>query len=97
MRNITDLMQHYRIAARSVWNTAFWSVPELRTWDSRDRFEKIKQMLFNTLVVARVEENGCCEDLANRPPCIYRVVPNEPGPVHILIHQPREFEATPGG
>ena len=46
MRDITEIFDHYRIIARSVLNTAFWLEVELRGWDSRDRFERIKELLF---------------------------------------------------
>src|SRR5438132_776668 len=89
MRDVTALMDHYRIIARSVWNTGFWSEQGLRTWDARDQFEQIKKLLFKALVVARLAEGHCC-DLWGLPDPTYRVVPLEPGPVPIMIHRPRE-------
>jgi len=90
MREITDLFDHYRVVARSIWNTGFWSDPELRDWDSRDQFEQIARLLFKALVVARVEGGHCC-DLNSLPPDhTYHVVPLDPGPVPIMIERPRE-------
>jgi hypothetical protein len=90
MREITNLFDHYRVVARSIWNTGFWSEPDLQDWDSRDQFQQIKRLLFKALVVARVEGGHCC-DLNSLPPdhC-YHVVPLEPGPVPISIERPRE-------
>lgn len=89
MHEITSLMQHYRIVARSVWNLGFWSQPELRDFDRRDQFEQIKKLLYKALVSARLEEGHCC-DLAALPDHICEVVPLEPGPIPIMIHRPRE-------
>jgi hypothetical protein len=90
MRDITVLMDHYRIAGRSIWNAAFWSQPELRNWDSWDQFEQIKCLLFGALVVGRLEQIGCCVDLATVPRPELRVTPAHSGSVPILIHRPRE-------
>lgn len=92
MRNITKIMDHYRIVARSVWNEGFWSAEGLQNHDSWDRFQKIKESLFNALVVAQVSEVSCCEDdLANRRLPVYQVVPvEELSPVPIMIQKPRE-------
>lgn len=89
MREITDLMEHYRLIARSIWNTGFWPVPELRNWDSRDQFDQIKRFLFKAFVDARVAERGWC-DLANVPEHRYLIVPSGSSPVPVMIHRPRE-------
>jgi hypothetical protein len=83
-------MNHYRVIARSIWNTGFWADPEFRNWDSRDHFEQIMKLTFNALVVARTQETGCCADLSTMTHPIYQVVPLDPGPVPIMIHRPRE-------
>lgn len=64
----------------------------MQNWDSWDRFQQVKNLLFNALVVARVGEIECCGDLATVPRPIYRVIPLDPGPVPIMIHKPREGE-----
>jgi len=90
MREITNLFDHYRVVARSIWNTGFWSEPELQNWDSRDQFEQITRLLFKALVVARVVGGHCC-DLSSLPPDhAYYVVPMGTGPVPISIERPRE-------
>ena len=55
MREITNLFDHYRVVARSIWNTGFWSQQDLQTWDARDRFEQIKKLLFKALVAGQLE------------------------------------------
>jgi hypothetical protein len=89
MREVTDLMDRYRVVARSVWNTAFWPYPDRRNWDARDQFDQIKPLLFKALVVAPLEGGHCC-DLSTLPERALRVVPLDPGPVPILIERPRE-------
>jgi hypothetical protein len=90
MYEITHLMDHYRVVARSVWNTGFWCVPELRTWDARDGFQETKKILFTHLVVAQLphlnRQHGPAASLTYN----YRVVPLDPGPVPIMIQQPRK-------
>ena len=56
MRDITPLIDHYRVVARSLWNTGFWAVPDARNWDARDRFEKIKISLLDALVASNLPE-----------------------------------------
>jgi hypothetical protein len=90
MQDITDLMDHYRITGRSIWNAAFWSQPELRNWDSWEQFEQIKNLLFSALVVGRLEQIGCCADLATVPRPILQVRPGQSSTVPIMIHLPRQ-------
>jgi hypothetical protein len=81
MRDITSIMDHYRIAARSLWNLGFWAVPELRSWDARDCFEEIKKSLFDALVASALSDAGSAEtDI--------QVVPVGSA-VPIMIEQPR--------
>jgi hypothetical protein len=87
--DVTDVMNHYRIVARSVWNLGFWPLQELRNWDSRDQFDQIKALLFKAFVETRVTEGHWC-NLANVPEHKYLVVPSDPGPVPVMIHRPRE-------
>jgi len=90
MRDVTNLMDHYRIVARSVWNTGFWPDPELRNWDSWEQFEQIKKLLFNALVGGGLGENvGSGLDAIAQEPT-FRVVPSTSGRAPIMIHQPRE-------
>jgi hypothetical protein len=90
MREITPLFDHYRIVARSIWNTGFWAEKELQNWDSADQFEQIKSLLFKSLVVARVLGGHCC-DLNSLPPSPpFLVVPRGHYPVPVMIEKPRE-------
>ena len=89
MRDITEVMDHYRIVARSVWNMGFRPELGFRNFDSRDHFEQIKKLLFKALVIAPLEEGHQC-DLNTLPDPIYEVVPKGPEQVPIMIQRPRE-------
>lgn len=92
MRNITDLMDHYRDISRTIWNLGFRPLPELQDWDSRDRFEEIKDLLFKSLVVARLDESeGVHEASPGTDPALH-VVPSGADTIPIMIHNPREHD-----
>lgn len=90
MREITNLMDHYRLIARSIWNTGFWPKPEFQNWDSWDRFEHLKRVLFDSLIVSALMGDKCCINLGAQRERPYMVVPLAPGPVPIMIQQPRK-------
>jgi len=90
MRDITELLDHYRNTARSIWNAGFWSQPELRNWDSWDQFEQIKNLLFSALVVERLEQVECHTASTPLPHLVIHVLPAHSESVPILIHRPRE-------
>jgi hypothetical protein len=50
MKDVTDLVQRYRLALRQIWNQNFYSDPELRDWESVEVFRELKLPLFNALV-----------------------------------------------
>ena len=50
MKDITDLVQRYRLALRQIWNQNFYSDPELRDWDSVYAFRELQLPLFKALV-----------------------------------------------
>jgi hypothetical protein len=56
MKDVTEIVDHYRITARSLWNTAFGAVSDLRTPEAREQFDEINLMLFDGLVLARLEQ-----------------------------------------
>ena len=92
MRDVTHLMDHYRVVARTIWNAGFWSQPDLQNWDSRDHFRQIRKLLFNALVTARLDETdeGCsCTDLGALPDRTLQVVPLDSTTVPIMIQRPR--------
>lgn len=50
MKDVTDLVQRYRLALRQIWNQNFYSDPELRDWDSVYAFRELQLPLFKALV-----------------------------------------------
>ena len=90
MRDVTHFMDHYRVVARTIWNVGFWSQPDLQNWDSRDDFREIKKLLFNALVLARLDETDeVCTDLRAFTDRTLRVVPLDSATVPIMIQRPR--------
>jgi hypothetical protein len=90
MKNITDLMDHYRDVARLIWNFGFRAVPELQNWDSRDRFEEIKKLLFRSLVVERLDGWEPGHEISAETEQALHVVPSSADSTPIMIHHPRE-------
>lgn len=87
MRNVTEEMDRYRETLRLLWNVGFWADPRLRTWDSRDRFDQLRRLLFEALVVHAVGgAQGNSLELAS---VTLHVIPVEAHPVPILINCPR--------
>jgi len=89
MRDVTELMDHYREVARTLWNTGFWVDPKLQTWNAWDQFEQIKMLLYKAFVVARLEGGHCC-DLTTLPAPVFSVVPSAPEYIPIMIQKPRD-------
>jgi hypothetical protein len=88
--DVTEAFDHYRVAARSVWNTAFWPYAELRSWDARDQFRKVKELLFEALVIRRLCEGQRSAEAHALSGSVFRVVPRHPGVrVPIMISKPR--------
>ncbi len=88
LRDITTIFDHYRVAARSVWNTAFWPDPDLHRWDFVDEFDSIRRILFDSLVLWRIDEEFPTEHMFRKPAPFLHVVPS-PGRSPIMIQNPR--------
>ena len=88
MRDVTEIVDHYRIAARSLWNTAFWAVPDLRTTEATEQFDEINLMLFDGLVLARLEQHLERAQIFRSPLSFLQVTPSSQT-VPILINNPR--------
>jgi hypothetical protein len=86
MRDVTEIVDHYRITARSLWNTAFWTVSDLRTPEAREQFDEINLMLFDGLVLARLEQQLERAQLFRSPMPFLRVTPSSQT-VPILINE----------
>ena len=49
-RDITDIVQRYRLALRDIWNSCFYVDPELRDWDAVESWRRLEVPLFNAVV-----------------------------------------------
>ena len=76
MRDVTEIVDHYRITARSLWNTAFWAVPELRTPETWEQFDEINLILFDGLVLAQLEQQLERAQIFRSPMPFLRVTPS---------------------
>jgi hypothetical protein len=81
MDTVTQVFQRYRIAARLIWNLFFLPNPELADWEGRDQFERIKGLLFESLVLGSVSVD--LERLR------FAVIPRAEAGVPIHIESPR--------
>jgi hypothetical protein len=92
MKDVSNIFDHYRVSARAIWNTAFWPDPELRNWDSIDQFDEIQRILFNELVLGKVDRDWPFPDLFRIAIPFFQVSPS--GHVPIMIQNPRSETAT---
>jgi hypothetical protein len=88
MKNVTAIFDHYRISARSVWNTAFWPDPDLRDWDFVEEFQSIERILFDALVLAKLDKAFLADDIFRKPIPFLQVAPSSPSSP-IMIQCPR--------
>src|SRR5271154_424706 len=73
-KDVTAIFDNYRMAARSLWNTGFWPDTELRNWDSVERFHAIARLLFDALVLAKLDKDFPLEIIFKEPIAFFRVV-----------------------
>jgi hypothetical protein len=75
MTDVTHIFDHYRISARSIWNTAFWPDPEFREWDYVDEFTSIERILFDSLVLAKLDITFPTDEIFRVPMPLFQVNP----------------------
>ena len=73
--------------ARALWNGYYWGRQELRSWDSLETFENIKQLLFEDLVRS-IPGAGTDGTTLGQPMPQFVVRPSA-ARVRILIERPR--------
>jgi hypothetical protein len=93
MKDISDTLDHYRICARELWNTAFWPDPDLRNWDSIEQFDEIQRILFSQIVLAKLGQEWPIQNIFRTPIPFLRVVPSIPS-APIMIQNPRVDKPT---
>lgn len=86
-KDVTGVFDHYRTSVRSIWNAAFWPDPDFRNWDSLDGWFEIARILFDELVLRKLNKRFPVEDLFRRPIPFFSVAPAA-STVPILIARP---------
>lgn len=86
--DVTAIFDHYRVSARSIWNTAFWPDPQLREWDFIDAFDDIQRILFDSLVLSKIDMEFSAEHLFRKAIPFIHVSPAA-GQCPIMIQNPR--------
>jgi hypothetical protein len=88
VKDVSDIFDHFRISARSIWNTAFWPVQELQDWDCVEQFAEIRRVLFDQLILFRIARNFPLKGIFRVPISFFQVDPvSESSPV--MIQNPR--------
>ena len=92
VQDVSSTFDHYRASARAVWNTAFWPAPQFRSWDSVDEFDEIQRLLFQALVVAKLEREWPLQNTFREAIPFFQIVPTSS--TRILIQKPRPGAPT---
>jgi hypothetical protein len=88
MKDVSNILDHFRVSARSVWNTAFWPDADFRNWDSAERFDEIQRILFSELVLAKLQKEWPAGDIFRIPIPFLQIVQSSES-VPIMIQNPR--------
>lgn len=87
-QDVTAVFNHYRVSARAIWNTAFWPDPDLRHWDAVDQFDAIQRLLFDQLVLAKLDKEWPLDQIFRQAISFFQIVPSSQE-VPIMIQNPR--------
>jgi len=94
MKNVSGVFDHYRSSARAIWNTAFWPDGDFRNWDSIDQFHEIGKLLFDALVLAKLDREWPLCDLFVNPIPFFQILPSIAHGTPIMIQKPRPGAPT---
>lgn len=94
VKDVSSIFDHYRMSARAIWNTAFWPDQDFRNWDSIDQFHEIEKLLFQELVLAKVEREWPLQDLFENAIPFFHTVPSLAHGTPIMIQSPRPGAPT---
>ena len=67
VNDVSGIFDHYRMSTRAVWNTAFWPDQDFRNWDSIEQFHEIEKLLFQELVLAKVDREWPLQTFSGMP------------------------------
>jgi hypothetical protein len=93
-KDISSVFDHYRSNVRAIWNMAFWPDADLRNWDSIDQFHEIEKLLFDAVVLAKLDLEWPLCDLFVNPISFFQIVPSIAHGTPILIQKPRPGAPT---
>jgi hypothetical protein len=93
-RDVSGIFDHYRASARTIWNTAFWPDPDFRNWDSIDQFHEIEKLLFQELVLAKVDREWPLQNIFGDAIPFFHIIPTLGHGTRILIQKPRPGAPT---
>ena len=93
LRDVTNVFDHFRVSARSIWNTAFLPDPEFREGYYIGQFEWIAKILFDTIVLAKLDMDYPSEDLFHKSIPFFQVIPASPT-IPLMIQNPRSPTQT---
>src|SRR5580698_3978162 len=94
VNDISRIFDHYRMSARAIWNTTFWPDQNFRNWDSIEQFHEIAKLLFQELVLAKVDREWPLQDLFKSAIPFFHIVPSIAHGTPVLIQKPREGAPT---
>lgn len=94
MKDVSSVFDHYRSNARAIWNTAFWPGGEFRNWDSIDQFHEIQKLLFDALVLVKLDREWPLCDLFVNPIPFFQILPSIAHGTPIMIQKPRRGAPT---
>src|SRR5580692_92 len=94
MRDVTSIFDHYRVSARGIWNTTFWPDQNFRNWDSIEQFHEIAKLLFQELVLAKVDREWPLQNLFKSAIPFFHIVPSIAHGTPVLIQKPRKGAPT---
>src|SRR5579871_1485515 len=95
MKDVTSLFDHYRMTARSVWNNGFWPDPVLRNWESLEQFRLVMRILFDSIVLAKLDLEWPLEETFRKPMLFFRIEPISEYGCPFLVDRPGD--AITGG
>ncbi len=88
MQDISSIFDHYRIAARTLWNVGFWADTDFRNWDSVEQFDEIQKILFRELVLRKVGREWPVQHIFEKTIPFFSLIPSIK-PTPIMIQNPR--------
>lgn len=88
MKDITNILDRYRLCARAIWNIAFWPDDDLRNWDSVDQFDEIQRSLFSRMVLEKLGREWPFGDIFRVPIPFLQIEPSSKS-MPIMVQNPR--------